>query len=54
MGTASIREKMLELQGIAHTSRLEAEAARATLSDYKKRYKKVVEILFEAEGNAIL
>ncbi|KAF8365733.1 hypothetical protein PRIPAC_83562 [Pristionchus pacificus] len=49
MGTASIREKMLELQGIAHTSRLEAEAARATLSDYKKRYKKVVEILFEAE-----
>lgn len=50
MGTASIREKMLELQGIAHAARVEAETARAQMDDYKRRYRKVVSILFEAEG----
>ncbi|GMR54346.1 hypothetical protein PMAYCL1PPCAC_24541, partial [Pristionchus mayeri] len=49
MGTASIREKMLELQNIAHTAHVEAETAHALMEDYKRRYKKVVTILFEAE-----
>ncbi|GMT01336.1 hypothetical protein PENTCL1PPCAC_23510, partial [Pristionchus entomophagus] len=49
MGTASIREKMLELQGHAHAARIEAETARAQMEDYKRRYRKVVSILFEAE-----
>ncbi|GMT29172.1 hypothetical protein PFISCL1PPCAC_20469, partial [Pristionchus fissidentatus] len=49
MGTSSIRDKMVELQGISHVARVEANDARAQMEDYKRRYRKVVSILFEAE-----
>lgn len=48
-GTSSIREKMLDLQEIAHAARVEAQTAHAQMEDYKRRYRKVVSILFEAE-----